>query len=173
MAKFTAEQKITGVKEYLSGSEGQRIIANRIGVDISVLRNWIKQYELHGEDAFVKRYTNYSAQYKLDVLNYMNDNGTSINETAAIFNIPSPSRVYQWLKSYEVGGVDALISKKKGRSLMKKENQKLTKKGDSKEGTVEALQEELERLRMENAYLKKLNALVQNKEKSLNKTKHK
>ncbi len=41
------------------------------------------------------------------------------------------------------------------------------------EGSVEALQKEVERLRMENAYLKKLNALVQNKEKSPNKTRRK
>ncbi len=41
------------------------------------------------------------------------------------------------------------------------------------EGSVETLQAEVERLRMENAYLKKLNALVQNKEKSPKKTKPK
>ena len=39
------------------------------------------------------------------------------------------------------------------------------------EGSVEALHAEVERLRMENAYLKKLNALVQAKEKSPNRTK--
>ena len=37
--------------------------------------------------AFKKRYTSYSAQFKLDVLNYMNEHGTSVRETAAIFNI--------------------------------------------------------------------------------------
>ncbi|MDQ0176103.1 putative nuclease with TOPRIM domain [Bacillus chungangensis] len=56
---------------------------------------------------------------------------------------------------------------------MKKGNQKLSKKLVPTEGSVEALQAELEQLRMENAYLKKLNALVQSKEKSPNKTKHK
>ena len=38
-------------------------------------------------------------------------------------------------------------------------------------GSIEELQIEVERLRMENAYLKKLNALVQNKEQLPNKTK--
>ncbi|WP_408014810.1 helix-turn-helix domain-containing protein [Robertmurraya siralis] len=73
----------------------------------------------------------------------MNDHWTSINETAAIFNIPAPSRVYEWLKTYEAGGVDALISKKKGSPSMKKENHKPTQKRDSTEETVEALQKEL------------------------------
>lgn len=48
-----------------------------------------------------------------------------------------------------------------------------TKKQEPAEGSVEALKAEIERLRMENAYLKKLNALVQNKEKSPNKTNRK
>lgn len=40
-------------------------------------------------------------------------------------------------------------------------------------GSVEALETRIKQFEMENAYLKKLNALVQNKEKSPNKTKHK
>ncbi len=56
---------------------------------------------------------------------------------------------------------------------MKNKNTKHDTKKIPAEGSVEALQAELERLRMENAYLKKLNALVQNKEKSPNKTRHK
>ncbi|GGE43219.1 hypothetical protein GCM10011391_22560 [Pullulanibacillus camelliae] len=51
------------------------------------------------------------------------------------------------------------------------------KKGNKKnkpvEGSQEALIDEVEHLRMENAYLKKLNALVQSKEKSPKKTKRK
>jgi transposase-like protein len=127
-----------------------------------MLHQWIKQYEMFGENAFEKRYTTYPAQFKLDVLNYMNEQGTSIRETAAIFNLPS----------YETKGFDALQSKKKGRQSMKNENQ-TPKKQAPAEGSIEALQTELERLRMENAYLKKLNALVQNKGKSPNKIKRK
>jgi hypothetical protein len=54
-----------------------------------MLHQWIKQYEIFGKNAFEKPYTAYPAQFKLDVLNYMNEQGTSIRETAAIFNIPS------------------------------------------------------------------------------------
>jgi transposase len=122
---------------------------------------------------FKKSYTSYSPQFKLDVLNYMNDNGTSPNETAAIFNISSPGMIRKWRILFETEGVDALKPKKKGCSSMKNKKQKVTKKQASAEESIEALQEELERLRMENAYLKKLNALVQNKEKSPNKTKRK
>jgi transposase len=66
-------------------------------------------------------------------------------------------------------GIDALQPKEKGRPSMKKGMKEL-KSQTLVEGSLEALQAEVERLRMENAYLKKLNALVQNKEKPPNKT---
>lgn len=64
--------------------------------------------------------------------------------------------------------IDALNPKKKGRPSMKEE-----KKPRPVEGSVDAPQAEVERLRMENAYLIKLNTLVQSKEKSRSKTKRK
>jgi transposase-like protein len=173
MAKFTVEEKLNAVKRYLKGSESQRTIAGSIGVHKSVLQTWIQQYDFHGEKAFEKGYTSYSLQYKLDVLNYMNEQGTSIKETAAIFNIPAHSTLSKWKKLLETQGMGALESKKKGRSSMKNKNHETTKNQAPAEGSIESLQAENERLRMENAYLKKLNALVQNKEKSPNKTKRK
>ena len=169
MAKFTAEDKIAAVKRYLEGKESYTSIGDSIGTSESIVRNWVNQYRHHGVQAFIKSYTSYSAQFKLDVLNYMNEHGASSYESAAIFNIPSPRLIRKWRQILEEQGIGALEPKKKGRPSMKKE----TKKPIPVEGSVEALHAEVERLRMENAYLKKLNALVQNKEKSPNKTKRK
>lgn len=86
-----------------------------------------------------------------------------------MFNIASHSTILSWQRSLELHGMDALQPKKKGRTSMKKESNK-RKNQTLVEGSIQALHSEVKRLRMENAYLKKLNALVQNKEKSPNKT---
>lgn len=171
MTKYSKEEKLEAVKRLLSGKESANTIASDTGMVKSNILFWTRKYELHGELAFTKSYTNYSAQYKLDVLNYMNENGTSIFETAAIFNLPTDSSLWTWQNLLETQGSDALVPKKKGRPTMKKDTNKTRKQFD--QGSIEELKAENERLRMENAYLKKLNALVQNKEKSPNKTKRK
>jgi transposase len=173
MAKFSADEKRDAVIRYQNGSESFKTIANSIDVHHSVLISWVKQYEHQGEEAFIKCYTPRSVQAKLEVLHYMYENGTSARETAAIFNIASHSTLLSWQKRLESQGIDALQPMKKGRPSMKKDHKELTNQTSvegSVEGSVEALQAEVERLRMENAYLKKLNALVQNKEKSPKKT---
>jgi transposase-like protein len=172
MTKFSADEKLQAVISYHNGSESLKTIAKSLGVHSSVFTNWIRQFEYHGEDAFKRSYTSYSIQDKLNVLNHMNEHGMSVRETAAVFNIASHSTILSWKNSLETHGIDALQPKKKGRPSMNKDP-KEQKNQTLVEGSVEALQAEVERLRMENAYLKKLNALVQNKEKSPNKTKRK
>jgi transposase-like protein len=176
MANITAEDRIQIVLRYLNGIESIQEIARQVQVNKSIVSGWIRLYEQHGSKAFLKNYTTYSTQFKMDVLNYMNDTGTSSIDAAAIFNISSPGMIRNWRTKWKQGGIDALQSKKKGRPSMKKE----TKKSESKkvtptpvEGTVEALQAKIERLEMENAYLKKLNSLVQMQEKLQIKSKRK
>ncbi|MFF2910088.1 transposase, partial [Paenibacillus sp. NPDC057934] len=81
MTKFSIDEKLQAIMRYKNGSESLKIIAKSIEVHHSVFFNWIRQYEHHGEEAFIKGYTSYSAQDKLDVLNYMNEYGTSVRET--------------------------------------------------------------------------------------------
>jgi len=174
MTKYSFEDKLSAVTRYLNGVESYISIGSSIGTSQSVVMNWVKQYQSHGVEGLKKKgYTNYSSKFKLDVLNYMNDNGTSPNETATIFNIPSPATIRTWRILFEKGGVDALTSKDKGRPIMKKENKKKQNNNSPNVDDIESLKAEVEQLRMENEYLKKLNALVQNKKKSPNKTKRK
>ncbi len=170
MAKYTSEEKLQAAVRYLEGKESSVEIAKSMGTDHRAILKWVKQYEYNGVEAFSKRCTNYAAQFKLDVLNYMIEHGTSLNETAAIFGIAAPSTISVWKKQYETQGMDALQSKKKGSPSMKKETNKLQKQTPV-EGSTEALQARIKQLEMENEYLKKLNALVQSKETSPKKTK--
>jgi transposase len=173
MAKFIAEEKIQSVLRYLDGKESMNEIAQDIGVHPSVFSSWVRLYEHQGESAFIKSYTSYSTQFKMDVLKYMNEMGTSSVDTAAIFNLSSSGMVRKWRIKFEQGGIDALELKKKGRPSMKENKKKQSKKPIPAEGTVEALKAKIERLEVENAYLKKLNALVRMQEKLQTKSKRK
>ncbi|TSI04709.1 IS3 family transposase [Lysinibacillus sp. BW-2-10] len=158
MAKFTTEEKLQAALRYLNGNESSYEIAKSIGAEHKAILTWAKQYEYNGAEAFIKRYTNYSPQFKLDVLNYMTEHGTSTLETAVIFNIADPSTLRKWRRQFETNGFDALQLKKKGRPSMKKETKKQLKQAPV-EGSPEALQAEIERLRMENEYFKKVERL--------------
>jgi transposase len=174
MAKFSVEDKLAAVYRYLQGNDSYRTIGDSIGAASSLVITWVKQYEENGVEAFVKSYTSYSTEFKLDVLKYMNDYGTSPNETAAIFKVADPSLIRKWRRQFEEHGIDALESKKKGRQSMKKESKKTEPQNPiPTEGSVDALQAKVERLEMEIAYLKKLNALVQMQEKLQTKSKRK
>lgn len=75
-----------------------------------------KQFEYHEIITFEKNNTPHPIQYKLDVLNYMNENGTSPNEEAAfIFNISSSVLIIKWRNQLGTQGIDATKSKKKRR----------------------------------------------------------
>jgi transposase len=169
MAKYSFGLKLEAVLAYINGKESIRAVAKRFNVSKTPLETWIAQYRENGEKGLISSYTNYDIQFKMDVLNYMSEFGASLKQAAAVYNISSPSTILQWQRQVEESGVDALLPKKKGRLSMKKE----TKKSVPVEGSYEALQAENERLRMENAYLKKLHALIQEKEKSPNKTRRK
>ncbi len=121
MTKFTYEVKLSTVLKYFDGIKSFQALANEIDTSKYTVGNWVYHYQHHGAQGLKKSYTSYSVQDKLDVLNYMDENGTSSNETAAILNIPSPSLIRKWGIDLEEGGIDALQSKKKGRRSMNKD----------------------------------------------------
>lgn len=174
MARITLEQKLDAISRYENGGESLNSIARSLNLTNNETINfWIKKYQIHGLEAFKKSYTRYTFEDKLNILKFMHENGLSSLETAAEFNLPSPGTIRKWRISLKNDSVDSLILKKKGRPKLKKDSQNETKNQLFEEGSLEALQAENKRLRMENAYVKKLNALVQEKEILKRKTKRK
>ncbi|WP_177181458.1 helix-turn-helix domain-containing protein [Halanaerobium salsuginis] len=74
-------------------------------------------------------------------------------ETAEVYHV-SYQQVYQWVKKYETGGGDAL----KDRRGRKKSREELTPKEKIKL-KIKEIESENERLKAENAFLKKLEEL--------------
>ena len=92
----------------------------------------------------------------------MHENHLSLQETAFHFNLGHHDIVNRWERIYYEEGPQALYEERRGRK--KNMSSKPRKKKLSKENE-EDLIEEVQRLRMENAYLKKLQALVQERTK--------
>ncbi len=171
MTKYTSNLKLSIIQGYNPEVISQKEYAKQIGITRAQFQYWLKLYELHGEEGLKNTYTNCPVSFKLDVLNYMVQSGASLMDTAALFKISSYTMVYDWQRKMEIGGLEALEPKQKGRPSVNKKSFNQPKQAPARE-SVEALEARIKQLEMENEYLKKLNALVQNKEKSPNKTKH-
>lgn len=167
MSKYTEQFKHRVVQDYLSGQEGYRALSQRHGMaNRSLLERWVAAYRLHGDAGLSKKRSHYGTDFKLSVLRHMWENRLSITQTAAKFDIRRHSTVGAWELAYQVGGVNALASPPtrtvKKIAIIPKE---AVPAGEDKRSR-EQLLAELEYLRMENAVLKKLDALVQARQNS-------
>ena len=157
------------VSEYLSGqSGGFGIIANKYGVHPSIVQKWVHKYEMHGAEGLFKAPGNYGGEFKIYVVEYMHAKNMSLKETSHHFCIPSDTTVAKWERIYYEEGPEALHEERRGRKNMGKKKSSKPKKNVNEN---EDLLAEVQRLRMENEYLKKLNALVLEREKSEQKKK--
>lgn len=168
MTKYTEHFKQTVVQDYLSGHEGFRALSLRHGVaNRSLIERWVAAFRLHGIAGLRPKRARYDAAFKLSVLQHMWENRLSITQTAAKFDIRRHSTVGDWERAHRAGGIDALTpaSTKKPKKMTLPTTKPEVPAGQDTRSREE-LMEELNYLRMENAYLKKLRALVQAKEAS-------
>jgi len=97
-----------------------------------------------------KRYT---VEFKQNVIEHMIKNKLSYSETARIFEVNDHHRIQAWERVYLEEGAEGFKIERRGRGNKGRPRQ-LPKKVE------EDLLAEVQRLRAENDYLKKLNALV-------------
>jgi transposase len=170
MKKYSEKQKLKAVEAYLSGDRGLRVTAELHQVGFDSLRVWVAAYRAHGRGGLeAKARQGYDLQFKLQVLSRVRDEGLSYREAAAMFNIRRFDVIGMWERAYRAGGLAALKSsrqaEKSGMSQTTNEPE-ASEAGRDAELSRQELLQELQRLRMENAYLKKLEALVRDQSRS-------
>ncbi|WP_077184522.1 helix-turn-helix domain-containing protein, partial [Burkholderia cenocepacia] len=159
MARYTEQFKLSVVKRCIGG-EAIRAVARTHGLSHSTVSQWYATYQAHGKDGVRRKYNSYDVAFRLKVVQHMREHGVSSKEAAARFNIRNPSAVLEWARRYDDGGLTALAPRPKGRrpTAMPKTPpaQPLNPTDGTDTRTREDLLQELNYLRMENAYLKKL-----------------
>ena len=169
MAKYSFELKYKIVKDYLKGDGGYGYLAEKYGInDKWQVKRWIKAYEKLGVDGLKRsrQQTKYTFEYKLHVVELYLSSEVSYQELALHEGISNPAMLVRWVNDFRIAGPDALRPRKKGRkkSLNSKDNVKrLTSNEiipiDTSAEHVKQLEEELLKLRIENAFLKELRRL--------------
>lgn len=135
---------------------GYSATARYLGVSRWAVREIHRRWVLHGRKVLVAKSTKtqYSFEFKLDVVGKVIDEGAAAQQVAQEYGVSSATLVQTWVRTYRRLGEDGLKPKPKGRRPEGADcsSQELT--------DLARLEQELERLRAENAYLKKLRALM-------------
>jgi transposase len=159
MAKYTYEQRLKAVLDVTEKHMSCKTVGKLLGCGETHVRRWVKRYEQFGVEGLTLKHGTYTGEFKQHVVEYMHENHLSIFETATLFGIPSDTTVGKWERIYYEEGPQALSQDNRGRKKNMTSDKPKKEKLDKE--TEEDLIAEVQRLRMENAYLKKLNALVQ------------
>ena len=165
MKKYTTAFKLAVVEQYARGIAGYKSVGRENGVAYGQVRRWVLFHRYHGVKGLERqKNVNYSADEKLSFLQHMWEHKLSYAEAAARFNIRSQCCLSAWERSFREEGIVPLRRKPMGRTKRMPEplkDDKQTAVPDDETRPRQELLEELNFLRMENAYLKKLRALVQ------------
>lgn len=170
MAKYSFEFKKKIVTEYLNGDGSYKYLADKYGVPAeSNVKKWIDNYKSYGDEGLhrSRENANYSFEYKLHVVELYLSSEVSYRELALSLKINNPALLTKWVNDFRIAGPDALRPKKKGRKKSlglsnKEENIQSSSESTSVDTSAEhvkQLEDELLKLRIENAYLKELRRL--------------
>jgi transposase len=163
LVKFSSEFREKVVLEYLNGGGGSNELAKKYGIGShQTILDWVNRYQKYGNIANEVRSPNsvYDGNFKLEVLKWMWSNRASLRETSLHFNISTPSTILLWERKYREKGVEALFNRR-GRPKDMIANQENPQEKKEESSDLESLQRENRMLRIENEYLKKLRALIQ------------
>ena len=169
MAKYSYEFKMEVVQAYLNGEGSYVSLAKKFNMPAkSRIEEWVHAYKKFGQDGLKRsrKNKNYSFQFKLHVVELYLSREVSYQELALSQGIINPSILVKWVNDFRIAGPDALRSQKRGRkkTLDIREVKGIAKVSEEKPVDTSAehvkkLEDELLKLRIENAYLKELRRL--------------
>ena len=159
MSKYSYEEKLEAVQRVIDDKMSAQSSANILGTNHTQVQRWVARYKQFGVEGLLMKHGSYSGDFKISVIEYMHANHLSLFQTAVKFGIPADSTVGKWERIYYEEGPPGLLKNNRGRKSKMSSNKPRKKKLEKE--TEEDLIAEVQHLRMENEYLKKLQALVQ------------
>ena len=169
MAKYSFEFKKKVVMSYLNGRDGYQSVAKQYGIaSHNQVKKWVLSYQRHGNEGLLRsrQQKKYTFEYKLRMVELYLSSEVSYQELALQESINNPTMLVKWVNDFRIAGPEALRPKKKGRkkSLNSKDikirtEQNETDSVDTHAEYVKQLEDELLKLRIENAFLKELRRL--------------
>jgi len=162
--KYSLELKIEIVDYVIIEKHTSDEAERKYQIDDSIIRKWVSLYKTHGITGLERQTQRYTAEFKETVVKDMRENHLSLRETANKYNIGMHTSISKWERIYLTEGLEGLQKERRGQAS--KEGTALSgRKPVFKKEASEDLLAEVQRLRMENEYLKKLSALVHTKVK--------
>jgi len=154
--KYDIEFRKSIVKKVVHGRLSCERVANEHQLNYTMVRRWVGLFRAHGLAGIQPINNRYTPEFKAKVIEEMRSRSISLGETCNRFKIPSVGTLMKWVEIYDKIGPHGLLVENRGRTsshMPRKPKKPLTRE--------EELLDELASLKAENAYLKKLHALIQ------------
>ena len=162
--RLTDEERQRMLEEVLQEGQNMKKVSCKYGISYNHLRNYVLRARKHGIQEVLHKKTKkeYPLGFKLEVVRKV-QNGGSQKGTAIAYNIAQPL-VRDWCLKYAEKGIEGLSNVRRQKMLKDDRPEAGSPKRKKKFHTEKEYQELERRLRyaeMENEFLKKLDALVQ------------
>lgn len=165
--KYNFALKLECVKLVVEQHHSCEVVSKQKGIHETIIRHWLRFYNAYGSNGLLPRKNQYySIDFKLKVLKAIDVEDLSSHQAYVKFNIPTRSVIAKWQRDFANFGVEGLQPKPKGRPKSMSNFKRKKHKSDKPLTREEELLLENEKLRCENALLKKLQALIQAEEEA-------
>ena len=162
---ITKKQKQKIIELHQDGYSVRRI-SRELKIARSTISLLIRNYATNGDSALERKLQNrrYTPEEKIEIINrYLN--GETMISLSLIYGIPSGAGLISaWVKKYLTMGYNGInVRQGRPRLIMKEKKQVPEKITVDEKKRLKQLEQENLQLRAENAYLKKLEALIQSR----------